>query len=164
MRFWISLNFGWSLSDTSCNRTASLVVMMIPVRARRLKKKTHNKLHEEEKTENDLCIDLINNPNITSNRCDNPIRITLNINKWMRNKSKQDQEGIIWGHSMKGAEWKSGILTVNHERWMEKKMDPCPPSTEHLLKHSATAMLLIQWDLKVCFPLFLLSSTQLSVL
>ena len=39
IRFWISLNFGWSLSATSCSRTASLVVTMIPVRARRLRRK-----------------------------------------------------------------------------------------------------------------------------
>lgn len=36
MMLWISLNLGCSLSFTSCRRTDSLVVMMIPVRARRL--------------------------------------------------------------------------------------------------------------------------------
>lgn len=35
MMFWISLNFGCSLSATSCRRIDSLVVMMMPVRASR---------------------------------------------------------------------------------------------------------------------------------
>lgn len=47
IRFWISLNFGWSLSATSCSRTASLVVTMIPVRARRLRKKKKINTNQE---------------------------------------------------------------------------------------------------------------------
>lgn len=46
IRFWISLNFGWSLSATSCSRTASLVVTMIPVRARRLRRKKKKDRHK----------------------------------------------------------------------------------------------------------------------
>lgn len=43
MRFWISLNFGCSLSATSCSKIASLVVTMIPVRARRWNRKEQRK-------------------------------------------------------------------------------------------------------------------------
>lgn len=42
MRFWISLNLGWSLSATSCNNMASLVVTIIPVRASRWKTEDDN--------------------------------------------------------------------------------------------------------------------------
>lgn len=44
---WISLNFGWSLSPTSCSSTASLVVTVAPIWRKRWNHQNHVKKKEK---------------------------------------------------------------------------------------------------------------------